>query len=229
MKLVEKDWMYDVKIIEIILATFLAGIVLVLLLLLSPKYPLTYETLKVVCEKVYTITILLLTLYPMFAFKAVCPQIGSDKLYISTANLPFSRKQVFFKGIKSGLIIFPIYILVGAAVVTVLSEQTEALWILYLFALIKPLVIMVFMVVFQLQVIAAVIFSLTKRIKWYKIVSSVLIANISLGLLCTLVILLLDIDIAQNFYWGFGVILAYILTSFGAFLIAWKDVEKVYQ
>ncbi|GEM_PF-6918370 len=86
-----------------------------------------------------------------------------------------------------------------------------------------------FMTVFQLQVIAAVIFSLTKRIKWYKIVPTVIILNIVLGLLCVLVMLTLDIDIAQNFVWGLGVALAYILTSLGAFLIAWRDVEKVYQ
>lgn len=80
-----------------------------------------------------------------------------------------------------------------------------------------------------MQIISAVIFSLVKRIKWYKILGGVLISNGILGSLCALAIWLLKVDMNTNFYWIIGIVLTFVLVSLIVFLVAWKDVENIHR
>lgn len=227
MELFKKDWMYDSKCV---VATFAAGMIGlgVAFLLFSGSNSEAREMMYQGYEQGYTMVVAILSAYPMFVFRAVCPQMGSDKLYINTVNLPLSKKELFFKGMKSCMIIWPGFILFGALVVAALSEQSNSFGTLYMFALIKPLSVMVFMLIMNLQVISAVIFSLTRRIKWYKIVPVVIILDGGIIALCALVVTILNIDTA-HFGCGIGIILAIVLPSIAVFLVAWRGIENVHR
>lgn len=228
MEIIKKNWMYDFNIIIVIGVASMLGLGIGFLLFSGSSVEVR-EVLYAIFEQLYIMVTAALCMYPMFAFKGVCPQIGSDKIYLSTVNLPFSKKQLFFKALKPWLIIFPLNCLAGAFVVAVLSKQTESFGLLYSFALIKPAFLIIVAGTFQMQIISSIIFSLVKRIKWYKILGGVLISNGILGSLCSLAIWLLKIDMNTNFYWIIGIILTFVLVSLIVFLVAWKDVENIHR
>lgn len=228
MEIIKKNWMYDINIIIVVLIASVLGLGAGFLIFSGSSVEVK-EVLYAIFEQLYIMVTGALCMYPMFAFKGICPQLGSDKIYLSTVNLPFSKKQLFFKALKPWLIIFPLNCLAGAFVVAVLSKQTESFGLLYLFALLKPTVLIILAGTFQLQVISAVIFSLVKGIKWYKILGAVVVSNGVLGSLCALVIWLLNIDMNTNFYWIIGIVLTFVIASLLVFLVAWRKVEEIHR
>lgn len=96
MKFLKKDWLFDAKIVGVVGLTILSSVAALILVFVKVLNKMPVENGVVVYNKIYYILAFGISFYPMFAFKAVCPQMGSDKLYLGTANLPMSRKEVFF-------------------------------------------------------------------------------------------------------------------------------------
>lgn len=228
MEIIKKNWMYDFNIVIAVIIASMTGLGIGFLIF-SGSSVQAREVMYVIFEKLYIMGTAMLSMYPVFAFKGVCPQIGSDKLYLSTTNLPFSKKELFLKALKPWLIIFPLYCLGGAFVAAVLAKQTESFGLLYLFSLFKPGAIILFSLIFQPQIISAIIFSLAKGIKWYKVLAVVIGSNGLLGSLCALVIWLSKIDMNTNFYWIIGIFITFIIASLGVFLVAWREVENIHR
>ncbi|MDU4889625.1 MAG: hypothetical protein E6344_03520 [Clostridium sp.] len=228
MKLIKKDWMYDFKAAGYIIGVALAGISMIFLVV-SSMVPESRLFFKEGYEQLYTMVSGIISMYPIWAFAAISPQIKNGKVYLNTTNLPFSKKHLFFKGLKPWFIFCPIIILASAVVMALLSEQTESFGILVLFSLVRPALVCVFMILMNMQVIAGMIFCSAKQIKWYKVIISMVIFNAILIGVCVLAGLALPIDTDNSMWFAAGVVLTLLLGSLGVFLVAWKDVERIHQ
>lgn len=228
MKLIKKDWMYDFKAAGYIIGVALAGISMIFLVV-SSMVPESRLFFKEGYEQLYTMVIGVMSIYPIWAFAAISPQIKNGKVYLNTTNLPFSKKQLFFKGLKPWFIFCPIIILASAVVMALLSEQTESFGILVLFSLVRPAFVCVLMILMNMQVIAGMIFYSAKQIKWYKVIGLMIALNATLIGLCVLAGFILPIDTDNSMWFAAGVILTLILGSLCVFLVAWKDVERIHQ
>ncbi len=229
MKFLKKDWLFDAKITGVIVLTILTVVTALILVFVKVLNKMPVENGVVVYNKIYSILAFGISFYPMFAFKAVCPQMGSDKLYLSTANLPMSRKEVFFKGLKPWLIISPIVIIVGALGNIVLSSSAESLKEVIFVITFTPIVILSFGAIIQFQIISGIIFTLVKGIKGYTVVGVIFTFDCILIAICSVGIRVLKIDTAHDPWWMTWCGLFILIVSLIMFLIAWRDIEKVYQ
>lgn len=228
MRLIKKDWIYDLKSAGYVILVVLAGIS-IMFLGFSWMFPETRYYLKEAYEQSYTMVIGIISIYPIWLFSAISPQIKNGKIYLNTTNLPLSKKQLFLKGLKPWLLVYPIVILASSAVMALLSEPTESFGILLLFSLVRPTAVLIFMAMVNMQVIAGIIFCSAKQVKWYKVIGSMVVLNGILIGLCVLAGSKLPIDTDNNIWFAVGVFLTLILGSVGVFLLGWKDVEKIHQ
>lgn len=95
MKLIKKDWMYDFKAAGYIIGVALAGISMIFLVV-SSMVPESRLFFKEGYEQLYTMVSGIISMYPIWAFAAISPQIKNGKVYLNTTNLPFSKKHLFF-------------------------------------------------------------------------------------------------------------------------------------
>lgn len=231
---IKKDWFYDSKIIfySIISAGVGLGIAFMLFLGVSQS---NKAVMLNIYEIFYSSVIVFGFMYPIFIFKGVAPKISSDKLYLNTSNLPFSRKQLLFKGLKPWFILFPTYFLFGAFVNTMLITKDEFFIKNFIEFLANPLWVMVIGIIFTLQFISISIIGLSKNIRWYTIILSVMLFNILLVILSMLghtvfnlkLSPILNLQINESFYWIKGNTLIFFIGSVILFLVSFKDIEKI--
>lgn len=229
MRLLKKDWLFDAKIVGVAGLAIFTTVAVLILIFVKVLNKMPVENGVVVYNKIYSILAFGISFYPMFAFKAVCPQVGSDKLYLSTANLPMSRKQVFFKGLKPWLVIAPVVIILGALGNVALSGTTVSLKEVVFIIAFAPIVILSFGAIIQLQIFSGIIFSLVKGLKGYTVVGSIFTFDCILLVICSIGIRVLNINTAHDPWWMTGCGLFILIASLIMFLIAWRDIEKVYQ
>jgi len=227
---IKKNWLDDVNTVILIFmsSAVVIGIVSLLFINIKPRTKEEFQVIKDIYNQIFTMSLVGLSTYPFFAFRAICPQTGKEKIYLNTSNLPFSKKQLFWKGIKGWLMIFPIYLLVGILVGLLFSIKTETSGIVYLGSILQPIIaIIVFLLVLQIQVIVTIILVSAKRIKWYKAMSGIILGNIILMALCMLGIEVLNIDTLTNLNWMLGILIVFIIGSIVLLSTCWKDVENM--
>lgn len=229
MKLLKKDWLFDAKITGLIVLGILSYVAALIFVFVKVLNKMPVENGMEIYNKIYFIMALGVAFYPMFAFKAVCPQMGSDKLYMSTANLPMSRKEVFFRGLKPWLIIFPIVLIGGGLGSVALSIGTGNLGEILFTAAFTPILTICFVAIIQLQTMAGCIFKLAKALKGYKVIEAIVLFDFVLILICSISIRVFKINTAHNPWWMIGCGALILSASLIMFLIAWKDIERVYQ
>ncbi|MEW8993354.1 hypothetical protein [Clostridium sp.] len=227
---IKKNWLDDVNTVILIFmsSAVVIGVVSLLFINIKPRTKEEFQAIKDIYNQIFTMSLVGLSTYPFFAFRAICPQMGKEKIYLNTSNLPFSKKQLFWKGIKGWLMIFPIYLLVGILVGLLFSIKTETSGIVYLGSILQPIIaITAFLLVLQMQVIGAIILVYAKRIKWYKAMSGIILGNIILMALCMLGIKVFNIDTITNLNWMVGILIVFIIGSTFLLSTCWKDVENM--
>lgn len=226
---IEKNWLDDVNTVILIFmsSAVVIGVVSLLFINIKPRTKEEFQTIKDIYNQIFTMSLVGLSTYPFFAFRAICPQMGKEKIYLNTSNLPFSKKQLFWKGIKGWLMIFPIYLLVGILVGLLFSIKTETSGIVYLGSILQPIAITAFLLVLQMQVIGAIILVYAKRIKWYNAMLGIILGNTILMALCMLGIKVFNIDTLTNLNWVFGILVIFILGSIILLSACWQDVENM--
>lgn len=229
MRGIKKDWLYNINSIFLILAGILcvAGVAAITLKAFVPAQ--VSEVIYELYKKYFLMLIFMSGLYPMWVLKGICPSMGSDKVYISTMNLPFSKKQLFLKGIKNFMIIIPIYFLIGAFFAAILSPSTESFILKYLFSMIEPLIGIIASTILFAQIYCGIILHLVRGIKPYKIIIGIILADILLGLLIGVISLGIGKAITDQFYFAFIVIGIFFFVSLFAFMLNWNDIEKVHR
>ncbi|GAA0769229.1 hypothetical protein GCM10008908_10560 [Clostridium subterminale] len=226
---IKRNWLYDVNTVILIFmsSAVVIGVVSLLFINIKPITKEEFRVIKTIYNQIFNMSLFGFSIYPFFAFGAICPQMGKEKIYLNTSNLPFSKKQLFWKGIKGWLMIFPIYLLVGILVGLLVSIKTETSGRVYLCSILQSIAIIVFLLVLQMQVIAAIILVYAKRIKWYKAMSGIILGNIILMELCMLGIEVFNIDTLNNLNWMFGILVIFILGSIILLSACWQDVENI--
>ena len=226
---IKKNWLDDVNTVILIFmsSAVVIGVVSLLFINIKPRTKEEFRVIETIYNQIFTMSLVGLSTYPFFAFRAICPQMGKEKIYLNTSNLPFSKKQLFWNGIKGWLMIFPIYLLVGILVSLLFSIKTETSGMFYLGSILQSIVIIVFLLVLQMQGIAGIILIYAKRIKWYKVIVGIVLGNMILMALCMLGIESFNIDILTNLNWMFGILAIFILGSIILLSACWKDVENI--
>jgi len=226
---IKKNWLDNVNTVILIFmsSAVVIGVVSLLFINIKPRTKEEFQVIETIYNQIFTMSLVGLSTYPFFAFRAICPQMGKEKIYLNTSNLPFSKKQLFWKGIRGWLMIFPIYLLVGILVGLLFSIKTETSGIVYLGSILQSIVIIAFLLVLQMQGIAAIILVYAKRIKWYKAMSGIIVGDIILMALCMLGIEIFNIDTFTNLNWMFGILAIFILGSIILLSACWQDVENM--
>ncbi|MEG1255318.1 hypothetical protein [Clostridium sp.] len=228
---IKKNWLEDINtfIIVFIGVEVIIGVMSLLFINIKPRTKEAFQSIEAVYNQIFTMSLIALSMYPLFAFKAICPQIGKEKLYLSTSNLPLNKKQLFWKGIKVWLMIFPTYLLVGVLVYLLFSFKTEISGLIYLDSLLQPIAIIILGFVLQMQIISGIILAKSKNIKLYKIVIGAILGNVLLVGGCLLAIEVFNIDTLTNGNWMFGILGIFIVVSLALVLTLWKDVENMHR
>ena len=226
---IKKNWLDDVNTVILIFmsSAVVIGIVSLLFINIKPRTKEEFRVIETIYNQIFTMSLVGLSTYPFFAFRAICPQMGKEKIYLNTSNLPFSKKQLFWKRIKGWLMIFPIYLLVGILVSLLFSIKTETSGMVYLDSILQPIAIIVFLLAFQMQIIAGIILVYAKRIKWYKAMVGIILGNMMLMALCMLGIEIFNIDTLTNLNWMLGILIVFIIGSIVLLSTCWKDVENM--
>ncbi len=231
MKIIKKNWLYNINIAMGISIVVAGGLGFTSLLFLNDPILKGWMSnvfdVYYLYKRFYVISIVALSMYPIFAFKSICSQRGKEKIYLNTSNLPFSKKRLFWKGIKGWLMIFPIYLLVGVIIDLLSRGKIKTFGIAYLISFLQPIAIIIFGFAFQMQMISAIILVNGKRIKWYKVISGIIIGNIILTGLCMLGIEVLNIDTLTNLNWIIGIIEVFIIGSIVFLSTCWKYIEDM--
>lgn len=228
MRLIKKDWMYDANITVVSIMSGAIGLGVAFMLFLNSGDEIR-ETLYYIYELPYKVGAMIVLIYPFFAFKAICPQLGSDKLYLSTANLPYSRKEIFYKSLKKWALIYPIFLILITTIIVIINPAQGNFMDLFIKELSKPLTVGVFGLIIQCQMFSGTIFTLAKGYKWYKVLVTYLFTN---TLLFTIFGLCMygangNIEVEWAILPIAGII--YLLISIITFLISWRDVERIWQ
>lgn len=226
---IKKNWLDDVNTVILIFmsSAVVIGVVSLLFINIKPRTKEEFRVIETIYNQIFTMSLFGLSIYPFFAFGAICPQMGKEKIYLNTSNLPFSKKQLFWKGIKGWLMIFPIYLLVGILVGLLVSIKAETSGMVYWGFILQSIAIMVFLLVLQIQVIGSIILIYAKRIKWYKVILGIILGNIILMALCMLGIEAFNIDTLTNSNWMIGILLVFTIGSIFLLSTCWKDIENM--
>ncbi|MBX9137823.1 MULTISPECIES: hypothetical protein [unclassified Clostridium] len=185
---------------------------------------------------------------PLMSFGYIFPT--SEKSFsgkIKVNHLPFSNKQLAWKGIKMWLLAYPMWIVIGSFVsvlyeyramshsITTMASSfsISSLEGLVLFNISKIIILSIFMMIIDMQIIGSMIICFAKEIKWYIIFIVQLLINGGLIAGTVFFIVKSNIDTGLNSIEGFiPVIILFSLlfiVSLIYFLYSIKDIEKVYR
>lgn len=176
MELFKKDWLYDAKMsmVVIMAVATLVGIGCVLVGLIVPEVK---EVAIQLYDKIYIVCAAMFAMYPLFVLKGICPQLGSDKLYLPTMNLPYTKKQLLWEGLKHGIKMMVAYSLGGALLYMLLTMPHEHFETSMLITLAKPLAMILFMSIIWLQIFAGVVITLVKQLKGGVVIGGMIVIN----------------------------------------------------
>lgn len=222
--MIKKGWDYDFKSVAInSMAAILGfGVGVTLIFILLERYNIVNE----MYVKVYNMSILFLGLYPIFIFKNIAPQLGSDKVYMSTTNLPYSKKQLLFKGTKWWMMILPAYILLGSIIVTILDSSMGSFLSKYLTNTVESIGVILFAFIICLYIFIGVMLHLIRGYKGSKIIVMIGLSFLVVGC-CIKAIFIINLA-SKNLVIG-AILLAYLIGSVVIGKKLWADIENIHR
>lgn len=244
---IKKDWLYPAKIVYgcfVIVQLFF----LILGFLLSGQLvPLAIAV--EIYQTTYQLSIIFILIYPLFALKMLSPRRSNFfDAPLLTANLPYSKKELFWQSIEHWLYLMPLYFIAQTAIfyfmdVIQLGGERDAFIQNYIFnnLLVAPLVIALI-----LQGMIAIILFLVQNLNWYQVVIPLIIFNILYQMIAAstmdTIIRIFNLpnhsfifnlsnyhlaNIYQNFIFIPGIFLLFISLIF--FKCNFHKIEKIYQ
>ncbi|MBP3917517.1 hypothetical protein [Clostridium sp.] len=166
---------------------------------------------------------------------------------VKVNHLPFSNKQLAWRGIKMWLLLYPIWLLLagfvsvlyeykamGYSVVTMVSSfSITSLKGIILFTIAKLIAISIFVIIVDIQITASMIISFAKDIKWYIIFVVQILINFILILSGVFIIVKANIYTQLNSMEVFLALITLIslllIASSIYFLYSIRDIERVYR
>lgn len=216
---IKKDWLYPAKIVYGCLVIVQLFFLILGFLLSGQLVPLGIAV--EIYQTTYQLSIIFILIYPLFALKMLSPR-GSNffDAPLLIANLPYSKKELFWQSIEHWLYLMPLYFIAQTAIfyfmdVIQLGGERDAFIQNYIFnnLLVAPLVIALI-----LQGMIAIILFLVQNLNRYQVVIPLIIFNLPNYNLA---------NIYQNFIFIPGIIL--LLISLIFFKYNFYKVERIYQ
>ncbi|MGL4738445.1 MAG: hypothetical protein ACRCW2_13425 [Cellulosilyticaceae bacterium] len=224
----KKDWLYDTKV-TMLLILAIATMVGIGCVLVGWIVPEVKEVAVQMFDKIYIICAAMLGMYPMFVLKGICPQLGSDKVYLPTMNLPYTKKQLLWEGLKPWGKLLVVYSLGGCALYMLLTWPHAHFETAVLITLAKPVAMVIFMAIIWLQIFAGVVVTLAKQLKGGVVIGGLVVINTVL-ILASLMIGYLggEAFMSSN---GFSALLVgnLLIWSIVSGGYAFMHIEEVYQ
>lgn len=222
---VKKDWNFDIDnsykniyIIVLIMGISIVGVGS----FLSKDFKLLSSGIY---NNIFRGIVMVSFLYPLFTLKNIIPQIGIKKPYLSINNIPLTKREIFIDKIKSKII--PMIICVIAMIIlnalvqvsTVDSTLSDGVILNMQYTL--DAFLMGLIIFFQYFV--GTILHLVKKIKGLKVIFIIIGSNI---------VLFIPFILMDKIFRNTGLLLmigggTFFILSMIAFIVCWKDFEKV--
>lgn len=221
---IKKDWSYDAKSLAINgMAGILGfGVGVTLVFVFWGKYNIVNQ----MYVKAYNMSTLVFGMYPIYIFKNIAPQLGSDKMYMSTTNLPYSKKELLFKGTKWWMMALPAYILLGSIVKTIYALEAQSFINQYLINVAESIGVILFAFIICLYIFIGVMLHLIRGYKVSKIFAmmglSFLVVGVCIKTVITINLVNRNLIIAM-------IILAYLIGSMVIGSKMWKEIENIHR
>lgn len=222
----KRSWLYETKWIFWSLSAF--SILMTLLTIISTTNDTLNQVFIRLYSECYQVTLMLMCIYPVYVLKMMSPKLNQffDAPQI-TAHLPFSKKELFYKGLKPWAIVFPCYFILATLILYYLEGRlVEESWTVWWSESMLENVFAFFVILcIVLQTMTAMLLSLVNQYSWYKLFPWVIVANV------IFIITSVWIMVKFNFHysWTFLPLGVWLLLSLGAFMVHFKEIERIYQ
>ncbi|SCJ93208.1 Uncharacterised protein [uncultured Clostridium sp.] len=230
----KKDWLLEVKRLTIVFFTILLIFLAIFLITNNYESQNYWYILWSVLKSLTKVGTAIIALIPIIAFISVTPageKINDGEGCIKTNHLPFSKKQLAWRGIKLWFKIYPLWVIVSIFIVIIYTTKVEvdlrsSFLLNYSSTLIFGTIILI---MFGMQFLGSIILSYYKNIIWYVITLIQVLCNTVFiyGGIFIGYKLGLDIDTDMRLMIAiFGILL---VLSVIYFLYNFKNIEKVYR
>ena len=220
--MLKRDFLYEAKIVFIIIL-----IVNCFFFLLSFVIG---SNIVIFYQLVYQLSLMMMVLYPIYVFKKIAPKRGEFfNAHQITSSLPLSIKQLFWKGLKSWLIISPFYLIALTAFMAFFKTQAinDEFFTQIGSELLMVLAMIIILVSLTMQLLSAQIIYLTNQNVWIQALAIFITALVAIpGMFLIINIFSLDTTNLTLFYIVLGI---YLTVSMIVFLKNFKNIEKIYQ
>ena len=228
---IKKDWLYESRVTY--LGFVLAQLIFIVCGVLLSRYELA---MRIITQGFYEsfseVSIIVVLIYPLYVLKVMSPRrnrlLSANPI---TAGFPYSKKQIFWKAIKPWIYLAPLYIIIQIAIfyfleVIQLGVSIDSFYYQSLFSI---LLIIPLILALVLQGIAAIIVYLSQNIKWYKLVSAIVIGNLCYIFSMVRIMELMNIDMNSHMNWLFTPMVLLLIISVIIFTMNFNKIEKIWQ
>ena len=227
----KKDWLYDYKILITLSFSSIMVFLIMYGLTINISNKVYWEVSKGIVETVTNLLKAWIMMLPIISVASVCP-LNSDKFgsKVKTCFLPISKKQIVWKGIKMWLVVLPL-IIIASTFVNILFENrisSYALSDMILGSISESIALIIFFSIYDMQIMGTMIIMFAKNIRWYSIVPIQVLINIVV-ILGSLFLISLTMDTGKDITWLVVLFIIILATSLIYFIVAFRDIEKVYR
>lgn len=227
----KKDWLYDYKILITLSFSSIMMFLIMYGLTINISNKVYWEVSKGIVETVTNLLTAWIMMLPIISVASVCP-LNPDKFgsKVKTCFLPISKKQIVWKGIKMWLVVLPL-IIIASTFVNILFENrisSYALSDMILGSISESIALIIFFSIYDMQIMGTMIIMFAKNIRWYSIVPIQVLINIVV-ILGSLFLISLTMDTGKDITWLVVLFIIILATSLIYFIVAFRDIEKVYR
>ncbi|SHH70299.1 hypothetical protein SAMN02745196_01109 [Clostridium collagenovorans DSM 3089] len=224
----KRDWLWELKIIALVIIIIMFSIGVIAIVSMSINDTFAY-VMRTIYEEFSRTAIGMLGFGPVCSLLTICPLQSKGKSNLSIAHLPYSKKQLFFKGVKSWIKFYPIIVIINMVILVVISPYLESKGFKFALELVinTQIIHLVAIAVMQIQAISAIIFYFANKKKLYVLIPSYILMNMLVITFCVLVIRFLNIYTARNIMWMLILALSLMIPSIILFMKSWRNIEKV--
>lgn len=226
----KRDWLYSAKSIFICFI----GIQLLFLLLgvLCAGHQFTLIFIREFYQTVYQLSCIFVMIYPIYVLKMISPRRSSFfDATLNTAALPFTRKKLFFNGVKHWFYLGPLYLIGQYLINYFLSVVLLGMDFNDFFyeSIFNSLFVTLLLIALVLQSIAAIIKCLADNVKWYWLLSSIVIGNLLYIFISALLLECFQLNSLADTKYFYLILIPLILISAIICGTNFNKIERIYQ
>lgn len=230
----KKDWLIEVKRLSVVFFTIMLIFLAIFLLTNSYESENYWYILWSTLKSLTKVGTAIVALIPMIAFIAVTPageKINDGDGVAKTNHLPFSKKQLAWRGVKLWFKIYPLWIILSTLVSYLYTSKVQIDSINeFLISNMSTLFLgTIILLTLGFQLVGSIILAYWKNIRWYVITPIQVVCNAVIIYGGIFIGYKLGLDIDNDMRLMIAVLVVLIIVSLMYFLYNLKDIEKVYK